>query len=88
MEQIIYLQDELTSITQIMQENVQKIISQQIIIDELDEKTLLLVEQSQDFKSRSSNLKRHLWWAKHKIPIILGSVLTTSTLTTAAFLLL
>lgn len=88
MDQITYLREELYTITDIMRDNIQKIMDQNITIEELDEKTLLLIDTSKEFQSRSTKLKRHLWWAKHKIPILIGSILTSTTLTTAAILLL
>lgn len=88
MEQINHLQTGLSEITETMKENIYKLMVQQESLEELNEKTELLVENSKEFNSRSSHLKRQLWWAKNKIPLIIGGVLTSSTAATIAFCLL
>lgn len=74
MEQIHYVQDELYELKQMMVDNVNYLLDRGEKLEELQEKTQLLEDQSMQFKKGSKKVRRHEWWVKNKVKVAVGTV--------------
>lgn len=74
MEQIHYVQEELYELKQIMVDNINHLMDRGEKIEELQEKTQLLEDQSTQFNKGSKKVRRHEWWVKNKVKVAVGTV--------------
>ena len=81
------IQEELDQLKQMILENVEKAIENGDSLEELESKTQQLMETASKFQTASYNLKRHYWWTKHKVKIIIGTLASGGVATSLIFLL-
>jgi len=70
-DRILKVKKEIDEVKSIMVENIEKVLERGDKIELLVEKTETLSHESVVFKSKSKDLKRHMWWKNFKITLIL-----------------
>jgi hypothetical protein len=84
---IEYIKHEIHETTEIMKQNVEKILDRGDKIEDLRDATEELIKSSEDFKNSSKSLKRRMWWQRYKIPLAIGSI-SVGTIATVALITL
>lgn len=89
MDQVQYIQDEISYLKGILIENIDYLLDRGVILEELQEKTEELEQQSVSFQRESKKVNRREWLTKNrmKLQVAVGTV-GVSSLAWGLFMLL
>ncbi|CAL1546052.1 unnamed protein product [Lymnaea stagnalis] len=73
-DQLDHLQNEVTEVTSLLKDNVEKVLERGERIDTLQSRSEDLESSSSHFKRSAVQLKKKMWWKNCKMMCILGSV--------------
>ena len=59
-----------------MQDNISKILENQVLVEEIDAKAVHLNEEAEKFKSGAKDLSTKMFWKKWKMRLLLGFLIT------------
>jgi signal transduction histidine kinase len=85
-QKVNLIQRDVDQTKEIMIENIHKALAREEKLAELEAKTQFLMEASHEFRSRGTALRRRSWWQRYRIPVMVGSSVTS--VGTLAFFLL
>ena len=74
-DQLNHLQDRVSEVTDVMTENIAKVVSRGEKLDDLTDRSALLAESSTDFRHSSYKLRRKLFWKNVRMWVIFFIVL-------------
>lgn len=73
-DQLDHLQNEVSEVTSLLKDNVEKVLERGERIDTLQSRSEDLESNSSHFKRSAVQLKKKMWWKNCKMMCILGSV--------------
>ena len=69
------LQEHVQEVSNIMQQNIDKIIERGSNLDYLENRSEYLSNHSNEFRVGANRIQRKMWWQNMKINIIIGTVI-------------
>lgn len=75
MQQVARVEKELEAVTEIVKENIDKVLERGEQIESLVGKTSTLADSAFDFRKEARSLRRGMWWSSAKRYIIVGAML-------------
>ena len=73
-DKLTHLQAEIEDVKSVMVENIEKVLERGERIELLVDRTDALNSQAQQFKKKSTKLKKAMWWKNFKMQLIIGLI--------------
>ncbi|XP_074597938.1 uncharacterized protein LOC141852729 isoform X2 [Brevipalpus obovatus] len=74
-KKISAVQGQVTEVTNVLQENINKIVERGQRLDQLEDRSEMLSSRSEDFRVTSRRMARRVWWANMRVNLIIGGVI-------------
>lgn len=68
------LKEHVNEVSNIMQENIEKILERGSRLDHLEDRSEMLSSRADEFRVHSRRVSRKMWWQNMRMNIIIGSV--------------